>query len=311
MAAVSAKSSHPPHSHSLSPPDASLLDFYLANVSSTHSRPSLALLARTTVVDIGFEYPFLLHALLASAAHLKALSAPSGGPVYFSAIAQAAEHENLSMSLFRDNVREVTRENIDAVFMYTIMASIFVYSSFSPKLNPDAPQRYHQLTKGTWIRMLHGITTVIPVDAWSWIESKPVSAFMYSGCWEEASPPDDPVFQPMHHQFLQLSQLWHVGCDPPHRDPTAAAEIFDTALTDLLNTLARVALSSQPTTSDPEALLPAGPACGWWLQTVQEEFLACLDNGDTEALILLAYWGVLQSKVKDAWWMSGMGENVV
>ena len=290
----------------LSVADTVLLELYREKVSIIHTRPSVAAVAGTMVVDLAFEFPYLLHALLASAAHMKAVSAPPGGPVYHSALAQAAEHENESMALFREHVKTVTKENYEAVFIFTMMAALFVYCSFSVKLHPEAPRRYHELTKSGWLRTLHGMTLIVPQEAWAWIPTSPVFVFTFAQQWGEPPAPQDPVFLQMRAQFSRLSQLWneHELSDMDMK------KIYDTALTNLLKTLDRIAVAYLPD-ADPETTLPVGPACGEWLHKLSDDLLVPLDQGDVPALILLAYWGVLQCKTWHAYWVDGMGANLV
>lgn len=290
----------------LSVADTVLLDLYKEKVSIIHTRPSVAFVAGTTVVDLAFEFPYLLHALLASAAHMKATFAPPGGPVYHSALAQAAEHENESMALFREHVKVVTKDNYEAVFIFTMMAALFVYCSFNLKLHPEAPQRYHELTKSGWLRTLHGMTLIVPPEAWAWIPHSPVFAFTFSASWGEPQPPRDPVFVQLRAQFTRLSQLWNEHGVPDND----MKKIYDTALTNLIRTLDRIAAAYLPD-ADPETTLPVGPACGEWLHKLSDDLLVPLDQGDVPALILLAYWGVLQHFAWHAWWVDGMGVNLV
>ena len=87
-------------------------------------------------------------------------------------------------------------------------------------------------------------------------------------------------------------------------------KIYDTALTNLLRTLDRIAAAYHPDSS-PESTLPVGPACGEWLHKLTDDLLIPLDEGDVPTLILLAYWGVLQNATWHAWWVDGMGANLV
>jgi len=290
----------------LSVADTVLLELYKEKISMIHTRSSVAAVASTMVVDLAFEFPYLLHALLASAAHMKAIFAPPGGPVYHSALAQAAEHENESMALFREHVKVVTKENYEAVFVFTIMAALFVYCSFNIKLHPEAPQRYHELTKSGWLRTLHGMTLIVPPEAWEWLPHSPVFVFTLTSSWGEPPPPQDPIFLQMRARFSGLSQMWH---DEPRLDQ-GTKETYDAALERLIRTLDRIAYAYRPD-ADPETTLPIGPACGGWLHLLSDDFLILFDQGSVPVLMLLVYWGVLQNVTWHAWWVEGMGAALV
>jgi hypothetical protein len=183
---------------------------------------------------------------------------------------------------------------------------LFVYCSFNAKLHPEAPQRYHELTKSGWLRTLHGMTLIVPPEAWAWLPHSPVFVFTFPTQWGEPPPTQDPVFLQMREQFLRLSQMWN-------NDPRLEIEqkkVYDTALTKLLRTLDRIADAYRPD-ADPETTLPVGPAAGEWLHILTDDFLIPLDQGSVPALMLLVYWGVLQCKTWHAYWADGMGANLV
>jgi len=79
----------------------------------------------------------------------------------------------------------------------------------------------------------------------------------------------------------------------------------------LLESLARVAVASSPTSSIAFSTLPAGVASTAWSVLVPMPFLDCLDRGAPQALLLLAHWGVLMSRVTGVYWVEGFGESVV
>jgi hypothetical protein len=296
----------------LSPADTQLLQHYMNNVSAIHRRPTMAHLARTTVVDIASHHPFLLHALLAAAAHIKALSAPSGGPVYFSALAQAAEHENASINLFNNTIPQITRENFEAVFMYTLMTAVFVFASFNPILHTHAPQQRRKLVSSGWIKTLHCTTTIMPAESWTWLTSSPLYGFFYPKEWSKEyleMPANVELFKRIEREFVKLPALWHGNRHASAIPP--GAEMYSTLHGGLLKTVNRIVTAYPPSSVDPEVVLPASVAWSAWIHEFKPAFLDNLDAGHVEPLVLLAYWGVLGYYSQDAYWADGnMGYNL-
>lgn len=307
----SADRRHPSVS-ALSRAHADLLDYWRNNTSRIFEVPAVAGLARTIVVDIAMNNPFLLHAILACGAVLKSLSMPYQSPTYTEAVLEAAEHETLSMALFRSTIIEVDQSNYEAVFMYTIIAALFVYSSFQPRLHDDAEERLHQLTSSNWIRTLRAIPDLMGNDCWMWLEQSPLFLFTYPGAFEAAaSSPKDPVFQRMLEQFSQLSELWEDGKSMSQATTSADCNTYRISHTLLLESLARVAKASSPAASGSSGSLPASVAAAAWTVLMPTSFLDCLDRGTPESLLLLAHWGVLMSRVTGVYWIEGFGESVV
>jgi len=296
----------------LSPAQLNLLGHWQNNTSRIFEVPAVTELARTIVVDIAMKNPFLLHAILACAAVLKSLSLPHQSPKHTEAVLEAAEHENSSMALFRSTITEVDQSNYEAVFMYTIIAALFVYPSFSPRLHDDAEDRLHQLTSSNWIRTLRAIPDLQGTDCWMWLEKSPLFAFTYPGAFEIASSAlKDPFFQRMLEQFSQLLELWSNEGSMSQARTSTDCETYSISHTLLLESLARVAAAASPAASDSSDPLPASVAAAAWTVLIPTSFLDCLDRGTPQALLLLAHWGVLMSRVTGVYWIEGFGESVV
>ena len=312
-----------------------LLGYWQHHATRIFELPTTSHLARTLFVDVALEKPFLLHALLACGAVLKALSLPYQSPAFTEAVLEASEHETASMNMFRSTITKVDESNYEAVFMYTLIAALFVYTSFHPRLHDDVEERLHQLTSSNWIRTLRAIPDVMGDECWPWLRLSPLVVFTYPGAFEEVvSAPKDPFFQSMRAKCLELSKLWDVdeqevtqaqSAEHNYAVPrtigttqlrpvlsVADIETYRACHIILLETLGRVAMASSPIPSSTSTdTLPTIVACAAWPVLVPPSFPDCLDRKTPQALLLLAHWGVLMNRVSGVYWVEGFGGSVI
>ena len=160
----------PPPPSTFSIGDLALLHHWTLSTSLSICREaSCADLWQRVLPEVGFEHPFVAHALLGLAALHLAHDGSSGADA--ANVARAAAHYNEAILGFRQAVADITAANSEALFIWSLLSVVYVFG-FLTQRSDAAPEsgggashvssRRKELVLGIeWIPMLRGIEAVL------------------------------------------------------------------------------------------------------------------------------------------------------
>ena len=251
---------------------------------------------RTTIPQIAFKYPVLMHSIFSiSALHLAHLY-PSRKPA---CISSAIRHHDVALTTFRNELNHITPSNVSALFACStlIIVYVFAFPLVSPSLSigvntPQILQPVQEILKV--FSLLHGTQVFSPV--WSWLEAgeisllfKNVDSTVNSGMSDEACASFSRLQSYIDNESDQVSDL-----TPPRKQAYTAAI---KSLKQLWN------IVCIPDSNTGMVLS--------WPHMMESEYEKLLAERQPIALIILAHYAVLLDAFKEYWWLRGWGKQLI
>jgi hypothetical protein len=236
---------------------------------------------KVLIVNEALKHEFLMDGILGlSALHL-AVENPSNSREYFTI---ALEYQTRSSARFRDVLSDVTPDNCNAIFAFSVIAmmSSVVSTRFTDLGGGKGPTERIQIL----FELLEGIRTVTKT-AKQWLKCGPLSPVL------------DLMFLP--------------------RAPIQQADVRDAldALERLNNTTAMIMAGEQQTIyADAITHLKICFSRGkllvlTWLAKVGKEFMNELGRDEPMAILIFLHWGVLLDRLSGEWWVQETAKKLV
>jgi len=269
-----------------------LLHFYTTTTSFTFSTiPERQNLWHRIVPQIAFNYRFLLHGILSiSALQLAYLQPANKASLY----AEASVHHQISVAEFRSAMLEITQENCHACFAVSSLLFFYAWASSEGIVDIFFASCTVKDTTIEWVGLVRGSSTLL-MAAWSWLLDGPLGVlFRVPGEPPlNGSPEED-------EKLASLQQLW----DAPHLN-------FDVAEVEALNKALALLREVNNWTPDFGTEICAVAATLSWVVQVPEAFIVMVSQRRPEALVLLAHYCIVLSKVDHFWWINGMSRQLL
>jgi len=303
--------------------DMNLFRTFITKTAMTLSEdPAVGHVMSTAVVDIALKNEFVLHMILCLAAlHRCATESFNSTEEVLSLLEASTDHQNLSMALFRQSVSAVTPENAEAVFIYTSLTSMSLYSSQNERLrllNELEAGEKGRLSESGWLRTLRGTTALLGGggDLSSWLgEGSPLLILIpYRGHFQPGLPEENDWAQAAANAFTKLADIFTAG-------GAVYQPVFHEATRYLVLCLAQMTVAQNTLNSgctiisgdhDSTSRISARPTsyCLTWIFRISAAFLDFLDDNEPAAFVILAHFGVLLHSLPPEWCLGGMGKAV-
>lgn len=284
----------------------------------------------TRVVQLAFTHPFLLQGILAlSALHLASLKADEKAK--FSIL--AASKQDAALKDFRRQLDNITPQNCDAIFAFSLLAQYYIPASAGTVINPAATFMHDNFFDAIvdWLR-LHQGTSDIYKRKGHWIRNGPVAPLLWSDILSERclSPTRNPdVKNIMIHQFHDLVRRWDtdIACTTSDAHEN---KINSRALDILVEAFNSISEDSETNTDRVSANEPLGdglpPEAGLtprvqgsnylslslgWLFEIPFGFVELLEQRRPAALIIFAYFSVLFHNSPKFWWNEPIPAKII
>ncbi|CVK97738.1 hypothetical protein FPRO06_09016 [Fusarium proliferatum] len=256
--------------------------------------------------EIGFQYPFVLHALLGLSALHIAYTYPTKRTRSWLV---GMYHHNEALTGFRRELCVITKDNSEALFTWSICNVLYIFATSNPlhqgidgsPTSSTSAQKERVL--GTeWIPMIRGLKAVLE-PTHNYFRLGRMKAIMSTGNWDELDP-DQESQNPEDAHFCRARESWN-GSD--------SAEVYEEAL----QVLRKCRLySSQFREMDSERRSNWGYNKEWsaplmFIHFAQGSYFALLRQRQPPALILFSLFGALLHKIRDYWFMEGWGKAIV
>lgn len=282
--------------------DMELLHYYtMYGVSDFVDFASGQELFRTTVVELAFQFPFLMHEILALAALQLSHTRPPKAAYYHGA---STTHLTTALQLFQSAISDLTPENCQACFAFTTIMFTFAWTSQDSNLpnhlffGPDCSEDESTFPHSQWVRLYRG-SHIILKNSWEDLFRGPFKVLLdpWIDFDNDYIPPLDPVDN-LH--VSSISSAW--ASTSPCSLPLEQRQKLDRAL-DMLKRI--FGLLRTPNAPSPLSVVMS------WFSSISDEVEAMMGRKVQEALLLVAYYCVCIHRVSHVSWMSGKGKNLL
>ncbi|KAF6843735.1 Sterol uptake control protein 2-like protein 1 [Colletotrichum musicola] len=269
-----------------------------------YKTPGIDSFWQTTLPQIGFQHPFVAHAILSLAAlHLAYLD----GSQKMACIIEATQHHEVAIAGFHECLANLTDEKSEALLAWSILNLFYVFgvSGHSDSAERNSPRlRKDRLLGVEWIPMVRGIDAVLGpyYDALRDGRMKPI---LHLGNWEELDP-EELVSDPVDQELCRLRGAWENSSD---------AEIYEQSL--LMMRKCRMYTTQFDTMDEQTQMLYdwgcnrawAGPMA--FIHFAPQQYFTLLHQRQPPSLVLFAYFGAFLRMLDDHWYFRGWGKDIV
>ncbi|KAM5510002.1 sterol uptake control protein 2 [Fusarium oxysporum f. sp. phaseoli] len=256
--------------------------------------------------EIGFRYPFVLHALLGLAALHIAYQSPTERTRGWLV---GMYHHNEALTGFQKEISNITEENSEALFTWSICNVLYVFATSNPLRQPvdgnlnSATSLQKEKVLGTeWIPMIRGLRAVLE-PTHNYFRCGRMKAIMSLGNWYELDPDRDGQ-DAEDAFFCRARESW---------SDSDRAEVYEEAL----QVLRKCRLySSQFREMDSETRSNWGYNKEWsaplmFIHFAPDSYFSLLRQRQPSALILFSLFGALLHKIRNYWFLEGWGKAIV
>ncbi|KAF2802871.1 uncharacterized protein BDZ99DRAFT_176557 [Mytilinidion resinicola] len=278
---------------------------------------------QVAIPQIATAHPYLIHGIIAATSlHLSELHKEVEAKEAFANI--AARQMDLSLSNYRNQLSNITAENCNALFTFSILTTIYQYRIFrnesaallslATQKDADMPLVAAQLKNvslGLLMNMRGGAKAVLN-PSWSWISKGPLADLAERKWW----PTDRTLRSPRHfeedHRLHQLKELWMIPGQPYKNEH----DVLQTALQDLRDTYALVAQLTDDSTVRAVSCTALGTlrdrgAIFKWPIGLSQEFMKLAEQQHPHAFVIIAHWAILLHRNSDLWFLEGVASTFI
>ena len=254
--------------------------------ASLSDRNSVQQTWRVAVTREALPHDFLMHALLSFASAHLAQICPTQRQMYGES---ALTHRNMALRSSIPHLREVTRTNCHALFVFS---SLIAISTFSSPKSSNIPLDSPIDNILTFVVLIRGVNTVLQ-SGLDWIKAGSLEALLETERvdWRQKIGPVPMSLRDAAHKL----RAWN----DQHTSETRW-ELYAMTIQNLESFYGAHSII----TSDRSLVFI-------WCATVPAEFVARLRERDPMALVVLAHWAVLLHSVSAQWWASERGKLLV
>ncbi|KAF9695356.1 hypothetical protein EKO04_006459 [Ascochyta lentis] len=246
----------------------------------------------TVVPQTAFEYPFLLHIILAlSALHLSRLQ--EFGPTAVEYALIGGQHHEAALVNFQSTVRDIDESNFKAVLMFA--GALFPYSCASSiDHNHDVNHAFDTLLSNfSLTRRVRPMVSSFYNAMQTSVLQKLIPEDVKGIDWTTQEPPAD----------TELVQLRKFAEAVHHLYPPDIVDAYGYAVHILVLTFAAAEKSHKPPS---DALLKI------WIHFVTDRYVELLSERQPGSLIIYAHYAVLlQRSSKQYWYLAGISQQIL
>lgn len=245
----------------------------------------------------------------------------------------AADLMNRALIDFRSELHNINEKNAAALFAHSTLTAVYFFRTSAldmgearaaiPMGMVDPPPKLIDKMIQSFIKTLWGLRGAHTVlrPGWNWVIGGEMSPICTRRWWPRHRKPQTARAKDEDKRLEKLEKLWK----NPDRLYESHFECLSDALKYLRDTYALVSLLTDPTTS--YSLMPAPISYAVddttvgtlrdragmfvWATNITREFLSLLEQKNRDALVLVAHWALLLGRVRNVWWLDGVGSNAI
>jgi hypothetical protein len=276
--------------------DFELLHFYTAHTSVTVSTiPERQAIWQHVIPPMAFTHHFLLYGLLAfSALHLARVQPERKVSLF----AQASSYHEIGLRLFRVAILDINRQNCDACFAYASILVVYTWASSDQTGDLFFSAAGGSINTG-WAPLLRGVHSLISVTG-DWIATGALGVMLYPFSMDLKL-----AIQANAEVSAKLTALRTLWSSPNTKFSPADVKALKETLALLHEAHGLMISSSEQCPVDLISIVLA------WPIRLPEAFLIMVNQQIPEALVVLAHYSLLLSKVEHVWFIQGMRSHLL
>ncbi|RDL40810.1 uncharacterized protein BP5553_00789 [Venustampulla echinocandica] len=281
--------------------DLELLHFWMTqSVVDFGGRAEITTLFQTTIVQIAFEYDFLMHAMLSLAACHLSHTRPQKSSMYRYA---SDRHAAIGLSLSQPHILNLDETNCHACFAFSTITFAHAWASqdrTKPStlfFTPSQADEEADTLQIKWVKLHRGTHSILGSVSPT-LRNGPLKPLFTP--WGRVDPNRPNLLQDEDKKWIDdLSEAW---------SSSMMSEAQKAVMPAALDTIRRVfSMLTYCEEVDKTSCIMS------WFSRVSDEFLEMLENKVPEALLLVAYLSVALKRIGylRQWWLDGMAENLL
>jgi hypothetical protein len=247
-------------------------------------------------------------------------------------MALSAVQMNKALAGFRMALENVTEENAAALFACATLTAVYFFRTSALDIEEirefipygtrvPSPQSVDALMNSI-LKTFHGIrgalTVLIP--GWQWVTRGKMSPVCSRRWWPKKYTPANAQAVAEDAILRSIENLWMT----PEREYEPHFEALSDGLGHLRDTFALVSQFTVPTSQYPPVTaipysyddttvgsLKDRGAIFVWVARVSREFMTLVEQRNRDALVIVAHYAVLSGRVRNVWWLEGLGANMI
>ncbi|KAF2471991.1 uncharacterized protein BDR25DRAFT_342035 [Lindgomyces ingoldianus] len=287
---------------------------------------------RSFIPELASTHHFLLHSLLAVASlHLARLH-ESTTEKRDQMMSLAASHMNRTIPYYSTQLLNVNAKNAAALFACSTLTAVYIFRTTTldfEEIRASVPSGTKAFTTEiidrivqATVRPFHGLrgTLLVLRPGWVWVTTGCLAPICSRIWWPPHRVPATAQAQDENRRLCELENLWMC----PGREYESHFEHLSQALQLLRETFALVSQLTIPgNTYTPVTAIPYAAndtTVGWlvdrgaifvWPTIIPREFITLMEQKNREALVLVAHYAILHGRIRNVWWLEGLGANMI
>ena len=283
------------------------------------------------VPSLAQGHDFLVNCVLSVASlHLGRLHEGQENKQRMNAI--AASRMNKALTKYRPELENITKENAAALFASSTLTAVYLFrtsaldienlrASIPPDTLVPPPEIVNKMLSCA-LRTIWGLRGPLAVllSGWNWVmsgEMRPVAARKW---WPLSRVPETLRAVEEDERLAKIEVLWMEDDDrsrPSHSIHLSQALQFlreaftlisQLTLPDVYPPMGAVPYSVDDTTI---GILTDRGAIFVWATKISREYIQLIEQKDRDALVILAHYAILPGRVRNVWWLEGLGADLV
>jgi len=308
-----------------------VLSHYEYTTSLTHASNDPAKAAwQAYVPEMAHHHEFLVNCVLSVASlHLGRLRDDQTEKRRMNAI--AASRMNKALSKYRAALENITKDNAAALFASSTLTAVYLFrtssldiQSLRASLPPDTiipPPDIVDKMMMCALRTIWGLRGPLSVlmSGWNFVMGGKLHPVALREWWPTSCIPATPRAIEEDERLRNIEQLWI------HSEQSWAPERthLSQALALLRETFRLISQLTLPERYPPMTAVPYSVddttiglltdrgAIFVWATRISRDFLHLVEAKDRHALVILAHYAILPGRVRNVWWLEGLGADFV
>ncbi|KAL8777211.1 MAG: hypothetical protein Q9194_002684 [Teloschistes cf. exilis] len=242
---------------------------------------------QTTVIRVGMNHHFLLFEILGIAALHLAVSRPDQKKLYY---ARATELQNNALTGFNNEVIQVDESNCTAILLYSSLLGVHILANRSETADLGLSEYLDHLLR--YIEMTRGVRNLVIADWWRFLQASEIQPLTRLSVNDAKPPYNIPLECQQLGDLIQESDLSHSSIQAYNQAIDRLFWVYDVA-------------DVPASTHDNIRWVIS------WPVQLSAEYMMLLNQRRPEALIILAYYGVVLHSYRKSWAIGDCGAHLV
>lgn len=282
------------------------------------------------IPEMAHSHDFLVNCVLSVASlHLGRLHENRAEKGRMNAL--AAARMNKALLKYRPELETITKKNAAALFASSTLTAVYLFrtsaidienlrASIPPETVVPPPEIVDKMMACT-LRTIWGLRGPLTVlmSGWDWVISGRMHHVAARKWWPKHPVPATPRAHEEDERLARIEDLWMTTDRSwgPHRNHLSQALDY---LRESFGLVSQLTLANKfpPMTAVPYSIddstvgvLTDRGAIFVWAVRISREFIQLIEQKDRDALVILAHYAILPGRVRNVWWLEGLGADFV